>query len=174
MYAEFCVNRDAAGNFIRLLVNRRAYAIHNAGHMVFGPAEAFTPEQLAELYDINAFSTQRVNRIACSSPARAEMKPAAGHPFDGENGAGANRTAQLDSDLGMSCAALCTEQSTAAREHTASPAVGEKSEVANADQALGQDVDQEPAQKLIGIRIKGYWNLLRSDGVSDSSEAIRT
>ena len=27
--------------------------IHNAGHMVFGPAGAFTPEQLAELYDIN-------------------------------------------------------------------------------------------------------------------------
>ena len=24
--------------------------IHNAGHMVFGPAEAFTPEQLAESY----------------------------------------------------------------------------------------------------------------------------
>src|SRR5262245_50448981 len=27
--------------------------VHNAGHMVFGPAEAFTPEQLAQLYDIN-------------------------------------------------------------------------------------------------------------------------
>src|ERR1700716_1836846 len=38
--------------------------IHNAGHMVFGPAEAFTPEQLAELYDINVLSTQRVNRVA--------------------------------------------------------------------------------------------------------------
>jgi len=38
--------------------------IHNAGHMVFGPAEAFTPEQLAELYDINVLSTQRVNRAA--------------------------------------------------------------------------------------------------------------
>lgn len=36
--------------------------IHNAGHMVYGPAEAFTPEQLAELYDINVISTQRVNR----------------------------------------------------------------------------------------------------------------
>src|SRR5580693_5013539 len=24
--------------------------MHNAGHMVFGPAEAFTPEKLAELY----------------------------------------------------------------------------------------------------------------------------
>jgi NAD(P)-dependent dehydrogenase (short-subunit alcohol dehydrogenase family) len=36
--------------------------IHNAGHMVVGPAEAFTPEQLAQLYDINVLSTQRVNR----------------------------------------------------------------------------------------------------------------
>jgi NAD(P)-dependent dehydrogenase (short-subunit alcohol dehydrogenase family) len=36
--------------------------MHNAGHMVFGPAEAFTPEQYAELYDINVLSTQRVNR----------------------------------------------------------------------------------------------------------------
>src|SRR5262245_54108316 len=36
--------------------------VHNAGHMVFGPAEAFTPEQFAELYDVNVLSTQRVNR----------------------------------------------------------------------------------------------------------------
>jgi NAD(P)-dependent dehydrogenase (short-subunit alcohol dehydrogenase family) len=38
--------------------------IHNAGHMVFGPAEAFTPEQYAQLYDVNVLSTQRVNRAA--------------------------------------------------------------------------------------------------------------
>jgi NAD(P)-dependent dehydrogenase (short-subunit alcohol dehydrogenase family) len=38
--------------------------IHNAGHMVFGPAEAFTPEQYAELYDVNVLGTQRVNRAA--------------------------------------------------------------------------------------------------------------
>ena len=36
--------------------------VHNAGHMVFGPAEAFTPEQFAQLYDVNVLSTQRVNR----------------------------------------------------------------------------------------------------------------
>jgi NAD(P)-dependent dehydrogenase (short-subunit alcohol dehydrogenase family) len=36
--------------------------IHNAGHMAFGPAEAFTPEQFANLYDVNVLSTQRVNR----------------------------------------------------------------------------------------------------------------
>jgi NAD(P)-dependent dehydrogenase (short-subunit alcohol dehydrogenase family) len=38
--------------------------MHNAGHLCFGPAEAFTPEQLAELYDVNVLSTQRVNRAA--------------------------------------------------------------------------------------------------------------
>lgn len=36
--------------------------VHNAGHMVFGPAEAFTPQQYAQLYDVNVLSTQRVNR----------------------------------------------------------------------------------------------------------------
>lgn len=38
--------------------------IHNAGHMSFGPAEAFSAEQFAQLYDINVLSTQRVNRAA--------------------------------------------------------------------------------------------------------------
>ncbi|ACB94233.1 SDR family oxidoreductase [Beijerinckia indica] len=38
--------------------------VHNAGHMVFGPAEAFTPEQYAQLYDVNVLGTQRVNRAA--------------------------------------------------------------------------------------------------------------
>ena len=38
--------------------------VHNAGHMSFGPAEAFTPEQYAQLFDVNVLSTQRVNRAA--------------------------------------------------------------------------------------------------------------
>lgn len=36
--------------------------VHNAGHLVAGPAEAFTPQQLAEQYDVNVLSTQRLNR----------------------------------------------------------------------------------------------------------------
>jgi NAD(P)-dependent dehydrogenase (short-subunit alcohol dehydrogenase family) len=44
--------------------DRLDVVIHNAGHMVYGPAESFTPEQLAELYDVNVLSTQRVNRAA--------------------------------------------------------------------------------------------------------------
>jgi len=38
--------------------------VHNAGHMVFGPAEAFTAEQYAQLYDVNVLGTQRMNRAA--------------------------------------------------------------------------------------------------------------
>ncbi len=36
--------------------------VHNAGHMMFGPAEAFTAEQFAQLYDVNVLGAQRVNR----------------------------------------------------------------------------------------------------------------
>ncbi len=45
--------------------------IHNAGHMVYGPSEAFTPEQLADLYDINVLGCQRVNRAALPHMRRA-------------------------------------------------------------------------------------------------------
>jgi NAD(P)-dependent dehydrogenase (short-subunit alcohol dehydrogenase family) len=38
--------------------------VHNAGCVSYGPAEAFAPEQLTELYDTNVVSTQRVNRAA--------------------------------------------------------------------------------------------------------------
>src|ERR1700750_924631 len=55
---------DAAMQEIIVKNGRLDVVIHNAGHMVFGPAEAITPEQLAELYDVNVLSTQRVNRAA--------------------------------------------------------------------------------------------------------------
>jgi NAD(P)-dependent dehydrogenase (short-subunit alcohol dehydrogenase family) len=55
---------DAAVSEIIATCGRLDVVVHNAGHMVFGPAEAFTPEQLAEQYDVNVLSTQRVNRAA--------------------------------------------------------------------------------------------------------------
>jgi NAD(P)-dependent dehydrogenase (short-subunit alcohol dehydrogenase family) len=55
---------DAAIAQIVAEQGRLDVVMHNAGHMSFGPAEAFTPEQLAELYDVNVLSTQRVNRVA--------------------------------------------------------------------------------------------------------------
>ena len=74
---------------------------------------------------------------------------ATAHPFNDEHGTAANGTAQLGGDLGIRCTVVCTKQSTAAHEHIATPAVGEKAEVADADQALGQNMDQEAAQELI-------------------------
>jgi NAD(P)-dependent dehydrogenase (short-subunit alcohol dehydrogenase family) len=53
---------DAAVAKILADAGRIDVLVHNAGHMAFGPAEAFTPEQYAQLYDINVLSTQRVNR----------------------------------------------------------------------------------------------------------------
>jgi NAD(P)-dependent dehydrogenase (short-subunit alcohol dehydrogenase family) len=47
--------------------------MHNAGHMVFGPAEAFTPEQYAQLYDVNVLSTQRVNRAVLPHMRRQQQ-----------------------------------------------------------------------------------------------------
>jgi NAD(P)-dependent dehydrogenase (short-subunit alcohol dehydrogenase family) len=53
---------DAAVETVIADSGRIDVVMHNAGHMVFGPAEAFTPEQYAQLYDVNVLSTQRVNR----------------------------------------------------------------------------------------------------------------
>ena len=60
-------SQQSADQAIKTIVEkdgRLDVVIHNAGHMVFGAAEAFTPEQLLQVYDTNVLSTQRVNRAA--------------------------------------------------------------------------------------------------------------
>jgi NAD(P)-dependent dehydrogenase (short-subunit alcohol dehydrogenase family) len=60
-------SQESADQAIKTIVEkdgRLDVVIHNAGHMVFGAAEAFTPEQLLQVYDTNVLSTQRVNRAA--------------------------------------------------------------------------------------------------------------
>lgn len=53
---------DAVARHVITGAGRIDILVHNTGHMAFGPAEAFTPEQYAHLYDMNVLSTQRVNR----------------------------------------------------------------------------------------------------------------
>ena len=55
---------DAAVAGVLDRAGRLDVVVHNAGHMVLGAAEAFTPEQLADVYDVNVIGTQRVNRAA--------------------------------------------------------------------------------------------------------------
>lgn len=59
--------QDSVDAAIRQILKENGHldvVMHNAGHIVYGPTEAFTPEQLAAVYDINVLSTQRVNRAA--------------------------------------------------------------------------------------------------------------
>ena len=53
---------NAAAEQIIAESRRIDVVVHNAGHMMFGPAESFTPEQFAQQYDVNVLGTQRVNR----------------------------------------------------------------------------------------------------------------
>ena len=66
--AELDVQSDSSAEagvaYILKEAGRLDTIVHNAGHMVFGPAEAFTPEQFMQQYDVNVLGTQRVNRAA--------------------------------------------------------------------------------------------------------------
>jgi NAD(P)-dependent dehydrogenase (short-subunit alcohol dehydrogenase family) len=60
-------SQASADEAVRKIISEQGridVVVHNAGHMTFGPLEAFTPEQIASEYDINVVSTQRVNRAA--------------------------------------------------------------------------------------------------------------
>jgi len=73
---ELDVQSDAsAGEAVEKIIRdagRIDVLVHNAGHMMFGPAEAFTPEQFAAQYDVNVLGTQRVNRAAFPHMRRAK------------------------------------------------------------------------------------------------------
>lgn len=55
---------DAAIAAVAERSGRLDVLVHNAGHMVTGPAEAFSPEEIAAVYDVNVLGPQRVNRAA--------------------------------------------------------------------------------------------------------------
>lgn len=78
-----------------------------------------------------------------------EVKLAAGERFDNKHDAGASGTAEAWW-LGWIDADRHTDQSSTAFERNTPSAVGEESEVTDANQAAGQDMQQEAAQELMG------------------------
>jgi NAD(P)-dependent dehydrogenase (short-subunit alcohol dehydrogenase family) len=55
---------DAAIASVHAAHGRIDVLMHNAGHLVTGPTEAFSPEEMAQVYDTNVLGAQRVNRAA--------------------------------------------------------------------------------------------------------------
>lgn len=53
---------DAAVRTVLAEAGRLDAVVHNAGHMALGYTEAFTAEEVADMFDVNAISVQRVNR----------------------------------------------------------------------------------------------------------------
>ncbi|MDR7099793.1 NAD(P)-dependent dehydrogenase (short-subunit alcohol dehydrogenase family) [Lysobacter niabensis] len=61
------LSQDSANAAVAAIVREQGrldVVMHNAGHLVIGPTEAFTPEEFIKVYDTNLFGALRVNRAA--------------------------------------------------------------------------------------------------------------
>lgn len=61
------LSQDSADHAVQTIVAERGrldVVVHNAGHLVVGPGEAFTPEEMMKVLDSNFLGAQRVNRAA--------------------------------------------------------------------------------------------------------------
>ena len=61
------LSQDSADAAVATIVaeqGRLDVVMHNAGHLVVGPTEAYTPEEISAVFDTNVLGAQRVNRAA--------------------------------------------------------------------------------------------------------------
>ena len=101
------------------------------------------------------------------SQSGTEVKLAAGQTLDDQHDAGTGWTAE-SGWLGAIDACCHAEQCTAAFKCFASPAVGEESEVPDAHQTAGENVQQEAAQELMSGN--GHEFVLAAVGIISPAE----
>ncbi|WP_239714480.1 SDR family oxidoreductase [Paenibacillus sp. 19GGS1-52] len=61
------LSQESADQAVQTIVSEQGrldVVVHNAGHLVVGVTEAFTPEEIVKVLDTNVLGTQRVNRAA--------------------------------------------------------------------------------------------------------------
>ena len=61
------LSQDSANGAVATIVaeqGRLDVVMHNAGHLVVGPTEAYTPDEISAVFDTNVLGAQRVNRAA--------------------------------------------------------------------------------------------------------------
>jgi len=155
---------------------------------LFGISRPASPRSLSEVTRTSALRagarrregwtatgrTKRHSRTVIGTPpwlgrgqAWTEIQLAGGEPFDDQHDAGAGWTAEAGC-LWRIDAFRHAEQSAAAVERSTPPAVGEESEVADANQSAGQHVKQEAAQELISGN--GHDLLLAAVGIISPAE----
>ncbi|HTD07207.1 SDR family oxidoreductase [Undibacterium sp.] len=61
------LSQESADQAIQAMLNEQGRldaVVHNAGHLVVGAMEAFSPEEISKVFDTNVLGAQRVNRAA--------------------------------------------------------------------------------------------------------------
>lgn len=61
------LSQDSADAAVAAIVRKQGrldVVMQNAGHLVIGPVEAFTPEEIVKVFDTNLLGAQRINRAA--------------------------------------------------------------------------------------------------------------
>lgn len=69
------ISQASADDAVRRILGEQGRldaVVHNAGHLVVGPTEAFTPEEIVAVLDTNFLGTQRVNRAVLPEMRRRE------------------------------------------------------------------------------------------------------
>ena len=95
-------------------------------------------------------SCQHCTSVGDDAQVRLEVKLSSSKLFYDQHDCRAAGTTWQGRCFGALCSCKCAERLAAALERSTASSVGEEAEVADADQAGGQDMKQEPAEELVG------------------------
>ena len=163
--------QESADQAVRTILaeqSRLDVVVHNAGHMVTGPCEAFTPEQLASVYDTNVLGAQRLNRAALphlraqqdglliwvgSTSTRGGTPPYLGPYFAAKAGmdALANSYALEVARFGIETTIVVPGSFTSGTNHFAHSGSPDDSQVANAYEARYPGLMEQVSQRLADL-----------------------
>ena len=164
-------DQESANQAVRTIISEQSrldVVVHNAGHMVTGPCEAFTPDQLVSVYDTNVVGAHRLNRAALphlraqqdglliwvgSTSTRGGTPPYLGPYFAAKAGmdALASSYALEVARFGIETTIVVPGSFTSGTNHFAHSGSPDDSEVADAYEARYQGLMEQVSQRLADL-----------------------